>query len=107
MEPSRGRDPLSCSGDLPHQMGQRDGIKQHQRPRRRRHVDDRFAAVQVSTIAVDDRGDDCVCRRLALPVPRRARGIAGLCVFWIGPTRADLLERLPRLVVEELGNSMG
>ncbi len=56
-------------------------------------------------IAVNDRSDNGIRRRRAPPVLRRAGGGAGMGESRIEPTRADLradvLERLPRLVVEE------
>jgi hypothetical protein len=108
MEPSRGHDPLSCSGDLPNQMGQRDGIEQHQHaspPRRRHHVQDCFTVVRGAMIAVNDHSDNGVRRRCAPPIFRCAGGGAGMGESQIKPThadlRADVLEHLPCLVVKE------
>ncbi len=74
------------------------------RPRRRHHVQDRFTVVRGAMIAVNDRSDNGVRRCRAPPVLRRAGGGAGMGESWIEPTRADLradvLERLPRLVVK-------
>jgi hypothetical protein len=106
MEPFRGHDPLSCSGDLPNQMGQRDGIEQHQRAslppasrpvsfHRRSRGNDRGQQPQQQLSVV------------AAPLPSSAApgGGAGMGESWIERTRADLcadlLERLPRFVVEE------
>ncbi len=75
------------------------------RPRRRRHVQDRFTVVQGAMIAVNNRSNNGVRHCRAPPVLRRAGGGAGMGESRIEPTRADLradlLERLPCLVVQE------
>ena len=54
---------------------------------------------------VNDHSDNGVHHRRAPPVLRRAGGGTGMGESWIKPTcadlRADVLERLPRLVDEE------
>ena len=74
-------------------------------PSRRRHVQDRFTIVRGAMITVNDCSDNGIRRRRAPPGLCRAEGGAGMGESWIKPTRADLhadlLERLPRFVVEE------
>jgi hypothetical protein len=81
------------------------------RPRRRGHVQDRFTIVRGAMVAVNDHNNNGVRRRRAPLVLRRAGGGAGMGESRIEPTRADLradvLERLPRLIVENAANLMG
>jgi hypothetical protein len=48
------------------------------RPRRRRHIQDRFTVVRGAMIAVNDRSDNGVRRRRAPPVLHRAGGGTGM-----------------------------
>jgi hypothetical protein len=81
------------------------------RPRRRRHIQDRFTVVQGAMIVVNDRSDNGVRRCCTPPVLHCARGGAGMGESRIELTyadlHADLLKLLPRLVVEERRKFVG
>ncbi len=108
MEPSGGHDPLSCSGDLPNQMGQCDGIEQHQRASLPPPL-----ASRPGSFHCRSRGNDCGQwpqqqwhpLLFAPPVLRCTGGGAGMGESRIKSThadlRADVLERLPCLIVKE------